>query len=81
MMRKQILNKKSIIKEIFENIECEEKDYLSMALEKEIKDTLEKNNTAISTVKSGYSKFPFTRKKIYYRRKFIIKIFFSILNL
>ncbi|CAF1029148.1 unnamed protein product [Brachionus calyciflorus] len=44
----QQLSKKSIIKEIFENIECEEKDYLRMAIEKEIKDTLEKNNTAIS---------------------------------
>ncbi|CAF0969695.1 unnamed protein product [Brachionus calyciflorus] len=44
----QQLSKKSVIKEIFENIDCEEKCYLSMAIEKEIKDTLEKNNTAIS---------------------------------
>lgn len=44
----QQLSKKSVIKEIFEKIECEEKDYLMMAIEKEIKNTLEKNNTAIS---------------------------------
>lgn len=42
------LSKKSIIKEIFEIIECEEKDYLSMAIENEIENTKEKNNSAIS---------------------------------